>query len=122
MDIVEYVGPGSGSPSPAPYDRVNTTIHKDGYATYHQEITNATLLSNPSASNWHIIGMEWGPTYCKFYTDGVLQFTMSNTAFISKRPEYIVLGNGEGWDNAPNKSGTYPTQTVYDYVRVYNKN
>ena len=121
MDIVEYVGPGSGSPPPAPYDRVNTTVHKDGYATYHQETTNATLLSNPSAPNWHIIGMEWGPTYCKFYTDGVLQFTMSNTAFISKRPEYIVLGNGEGWDNAPNKSGTYPTQTVYDYVRVYNK-
>jgi beta-glucanase (GH16 family) len=102
---------------------VNTTIHKDGYAAYHQEITNATLVSNPNPPNWHIIGMEWGPTYCKFYTDGVLQYTMTNPAFISNRPEYIILSNQEGWGHAPNQYGsTYPTQTVYDYVRVYNKN
>jgi hypothetical protein len=116
IDVCEYLGPASA----APYGRVNTTIHKNGYAApYHQQTTNATTV----ATGWHTVGVEWSPTACKFYTDGILKWTMSDTSFISKHPEMFIISTGFGWGVAPNQTGsTWPVAMQVDYVRVYNKN
>jgi hypothetical protein len=116
MDICEYLGPSNTYPRGC----VNTTIHKDGYDTmYTQSTASHNKVSN---TGWHILALEWAPTYCNFYTDGVLQWTMSDTAFISKRPEFIVLGAGCGWTSPLKPAGnTWPVYMQVDYVRVYNK-
>ncbi len=116
IDVCEYLGPSTV----APHGQVNTTLHKNGYtAPYHQQVTHATTVSN---SGWHILAVEWSPTYYKFYTDGVLTWTLTDTGFISKRPEFILVGNGIGW-TPPNQAGnTWPVYMQVDYVRVYNKN
>ena len=122
MDMCEFLGQ---TPS---YDggKVNTTLHKDGYTTSEQTYDNDHSSTYPPASitdtNWHTIAMEWTPTYCKFYTDNVLTWTMDSIAFISKRPEFILLSSGVTW-LSPNQAGnTWPIYMQVDYVRVYNKN
>ena len=116
IDVCEYLGPSTV----APQGQVNTTIHKNGYnAPYHQQVTHATTVSN---TGWHILAVEWSPTYYKFYTDGVLTWTLTDTAFISRHPELVILGNGIGW-TLPNQPGnTWPVYMQADYVRIYNKN
>ncbi|KAI9437847.1 concanavalin A-like lectin/glucanase domain-containing protein [Russula earlei] len=116
IDVCEYLGPSTT----APQGQVNSTLHKNGYsAPYHQQVTHAYPVSNPG---WHILAVEWSPTYYKFYTDGVLTWTLTDTGFISKHPEFILVGNGIGW-TPPNQAGnTWPALMQVDYVRVYNKN
>jgi len=114
IDVCEYLGPSTA----APQGQVNTTIHKNGYnAPYHQQITNATTVSN---AGWHILAVEWSPAYYKFYTDGVLKWTLTDTAFMSRHPELVILGSGIGW-TPPNQAGnTWPVYMQADYVRIYN--
>jgi hypothetical protein len=126
MDIMEYLGPGTPAP---PYGQVNSTVHYNGYGPTEQSYTDEYSGGNSAGANavsgtgWHIIAMEWSPTNCNFYVDNVLVWTMNNAAFVSKRPEYIILGAGTGWNLPPNQTGNvYPTTVLYDYVRVYNKN
>ncbi len=116
IDICEHLGPGNTDP----FGRVHTTIHKNGYdPAYHQQISNATTVSN---TGWHTIAVEWTPTYYKFYTDGVLTWTLTDTAWISKHPSMVIVGNGLGW-TPPNQAGNvWPVYTMFDYVRIYNKN
>ena len=114
IDICEYTGPGS-----YPGGSVHTTIHKNGYGTYHQSTSNYTSVSN---GGWHIVAVEWTPNHCNFYTDGVLKWSMTNTGFISQHPEYLLFSTGVTW-NSPNQVGnTWPVYMQVDYVRVYNKN
>ena len=114
IDICEYLGPGS-----YPGGSVHTTIHKNAYGSYHQSTSNYTAVSN---TGWHIVACEWTPTYLNFYTDGVLKWSMTNTGFISKHPEYLLYSTGVTW-NSPNQVGnTWPVYMQVDYVRVYNKN
>jgi beta-glucanase (GH16 family) len=116
IDICEYIGPAAT----APRGHVNTTIHKNGYdTTYHQSVSNATPVNN---TGYHIVAVEWTPAYYKFYTDGVLKWTLTDPAFISKRPEFVLLSTGFGW-SPPNIAGnTWPVYMNVDYVRLYNKN
>ena len=118
IDICEYLGPSTTSP----FGRVNTTIHKNGYdEAYHKQLGNDAA---PDVSNggWHTIALEWSPTYYKFYTDGVLTWTVTDTAWISKHPAMLILGSGVGWTPPNSVGNTWPVYMKVDYVRVYNKN
>ncbi len=115
IDICEYLGPSTSYP----YGSVHTTIHKNGYGTYHQSTSNYTSVSS---SGWHIVAVEWTPTYLNFYTDGVLKWTMSNTGFISQHPEYLLFSTVVTWESPNHAGNTWPVYMQVDYVRVYNKN
>ena len=106
-------------------------LHWKGYGVDH-ESTGYTSPNLDLGGGYHIYGMEWTPTQQKFYIDGVLRWTVNNSATspVSNRSEYIWLSS-EVEDSAtvdwagPIPAGGYgsvdttTTKMFVDYVRLY---
>ncbi len=87
-------------------------------------------LFDPGAGNlttsWHTYGMEWTSTYVKFYFDGSVKSTITDTTAIAQlQSMYLLLTNGWGtWPGLPTldqwPSGASDKAQV-DWVRVWKK-
>lgn len=125
------------------WEQINT--ENKAYHTLHSAWGNQTLGKPDQASpakgssaavtsnQWHVYALEWDQTAMKFYVDGVLNFTYTNTGYSDSKyseyhawpfskPFYIIcnqsVGNGS-WAAQPDLQFTYHTE--FDYVRVYQK-
>lgn len=95
--------------------------------------TKAGSNSNTTAGNYHTFGLEWTDTKLTWYVDGVQVFSYAKLANNAEalelgqwpfdKPFYIILnqsvGNGS-WAAAADVTHTY--ETLFDWVRVYQKN
>jgi beta-glucanase (GH16 family) len=71
-------------------------------------------------TGFHKFGLEWSPDYLKFYYDGALKRTISNTTIVSDAVEYIILSGGIlGWDEGDIRNATLPINEKIAYVRVW---
>ncbi len=106
-------------------------LHWNGYDVDHQS-TGYTSPNLDLGGGYHTYGMEWTPTQQKFYIDGVLRWTVDNSASspVSNRSEYIWLSSEVEDSASVDWAGPIPvggygsldtttTKMVVDYVRLY---
>ena len=114
-------------------DTENKTYH-----TVHTHCTYDLHLALPNsgsthtnAANYHVITLDWTPTLLTWYVDGTKAFSYAKTkqSFLLERgqwpydkPFYLILnqsvGNGS-W--AKNCDVNFEYETLFDYVRLYQK-
>jgi beta-glucanase (GH16 family)/regulation of enolase protein 1 (concanavalin A-like superfamily) len=106
----------------------DSNLHWDGYGPSERS-AGSGLVNNPGSTplqgNFHLYGLQWGPTGYQFFIDGTQVW--SSTQGVSQRSEYIYLTSevqNHSWaGNIP--SGGYgslatgQTKMIVDYVRVY---
>lgn len=117
IDIMEYRGQ---EPT-----KILGSVHGPGYAA-GEAISKAYILENDRFdTDFHIFGIEWGPTYINFYVDDVLynQITPSDVTgdWVFDKPFYILMNVAVGGDfvGSPNNETIFPQSMLVDYVRVY---
>lgn len=78
------------------------------------------------ADDFHVTGIEWSPTYIKWYIDGHVYHTLDLTNPINgyrpfNRPFFVLLsiGEGGGYSGPPDATTVTPMTATIDYVRVY---
>lgn len=114
-------------------DTENKTYH-----TVHTHCTYDLHLALPNsgsthtnAADYHVITLDWTPTLLTWYVDGTKAFSYAKTkqSFLLERgqwpydkPFYLILnqsvGNGS-W--AKNCDVNFEYETLFDYVRLYQK-
>ena len=114
-------------------DTENKTYH-----TVHTHCTHDLHLALPNsgsthtnAADYHVITLDWTPTLLTWYVDGTKAFSYAKTklSFLLEKgqwpydkPFYLILnqsvGNGS-W--AKNCDVNFEYETLFDYVRLYQK-
>ncbi|MBC7807618.1 MAG: discoidin domain-containing protein [Akkermansiaceae bacterium] len=71
--------------------------------------------------DYHLFACRWEPGVMIFYVDGVERFRTEKG--VPAEPSFLNLGHGCGSDgglwNGNNQNGTWPQNTLVDYVRVW---
>jgi beta-glucanase (GH16 family) len=116
-------------------NRALAALHWDGYGAEHKTVNNG-LAGAGLATGWHLFALEWTTNFQKFYYDGNLVWTVTNSpaqvpippeAPVSQRSQYLILSSEVRDDNW---AGTIPvagygnrsnstTKMNVDYVRSY---
>ncbi len=120
IDIMELIG---SEPS-----HVYGTIHTHSNGNVQSYSSLYSLSTGTFADDFHTFTTEWSPNLIKFYVDGNLYGTKTNTSvspypwlFDQKFYMLLNLAVGGDWGGVPNASTTFPQQMEVDYVRVYQK-
>jgi beta-glucanase (GH16 family) len=103
-------------------------IHYDSYGKFHKGAGGHIIAPGLHNQEYHVFGLEWSPTFLKFYYDGKLGRTISDPITIPKVDEYILL-TGMAWaetgwvdvdvrENALLNGGGTAKASI-DYVRVF---
>ena len=106
------------------------TIHTNVSYNLHLGAANTGNVTS-TAGEYHLIALEWEPTLLTWYVDGKKAFSYAKSTdadLLSKgqwpfdKPFYLILnqsvGNGS-W--AANCDASFQYETLFDYVRVYQK-
>ncbi len=104
-------------------------LHWDGYAkSTHKGAGGAKPKINNLYDDYHVFGLEWTPTYLRFYFDGKIIKEMTDPKAIPHVSECIIF-SGSSWgvsdwvDGDIRKNEFIQTGEVdkayIDYVRVY---
>ncbi|MGO9110511.1 MAG: sister chromatid cohesion protein PDS5 [Thermoguttaceae bacterium] len=97
-------------------DRVQQTIHWDGYGKDHKSVGHVAKVSG-IMEGWHTFGLRWKPDEYIFYVDG--KETWRTKKAVSQVPEYIKLSDEIGNWGGDIAKATLPDAFLVDYVRVY---
>jgi beta-glucanase (GH16 family) len=93
------------------------------YLTVHAgNLQQGTAFTGPDFSaGFHTFGVDWEPTFIKWYIDGVVRQTVTNAAYLKHTPMYLLLNLAVGgsWPGPPNASTPFPSQVTVDYVAVW---
>jgi len=94
--------------------RIYGTLHENN-AQIYQGIKDGPDYS----AGFHTYGVDWQPTYVKWYIDGV-EFASYNRSMPSD-PMWICLDTAVGgpWGGMPTAATHFPVTYDIDYVRVY---
>ncbi len=119
IDLMEHVGYEQGA--------VHFTVHTAAYNHKLGTQRGASLSIPDAAETFHVYGMEWTPSFIRFYVDGQTVFQHDNPgtgwqAWPFDKPFYLILniacggdwGGREGIDNE-----SLPWRMEVDWVRVY---
>nr|MBX2880789.1 family 16 glycosylhydrolase [Granulosicoccus sp.] len=118
IDIMEFLGDTT--------DRVYHTYH------YFEPKNNWRKISTPSyttrgtdfSQDWHVFGMEWGPSEIIWYVDGVETRRVDTSQYdIANQAMYLLanLAVGGNWPGAPDASTVFPAELEIDYIRAYKR-
>jgi beta-glucanase (GH16 family) len=104
--------------------RFRTQAYHYGLRSNH--LQDSSTYQNPTlAAGYHTYAVDWTPTYIKWYIDGVLQKTHTNSGpnDITATPMHLDIDMylGGSWAGAVGGSTVLPQYMYVDYVRVYNK-
>jgi beta-glucanase (GH16 family) len=96
-------------------NKVYMTLHKNG-----SQVQGRSYTGPDYSAGFHTFGVDWQPTYVKWYLDGVLAATY--TGSMPSDPLYICLNTAVGgaWPGSPDSTTQFPVEYNVDYVRVYN--
>lgn len=106
------------------------TVHTHCTHDLHLALPNSGI-THTNAADYHVITLDWTPTLLTWYVDGTKAFSYAKTkqSFLLERgqwpydkPFYLILnqsvGNGS-W--AKNCDVNFEYETLFDYVRLYQK-
>ncbi len=120
IDIMELIGRQPAT--------TYATIHTSSDATDHDFGNSYTLPTGNFNNAFHVFSVEWSPNLLKFYMDGILYSTQTNTSitpqpWVFNKRFYMLLNLAIGgpWAYAPNSTTIFPQTMEIDYVRVYQK-
>lgn len=93
---------GSNPPRPS---RADIAVHALTEGTDFHEVDSHNMTNSglDLSAAFHKYTVEWDTNYMRFYFDGALVWTMTNTTilnFINQYPMYILLGLGINYDTA----------------------
>ncbi|TWT76465.1 Endo-1,3-1,4-beta-glycanase ExsH [Planctomycetes bacterium CA13] len=98
-------------------DRVQHTLHWDGYGDHHKSKGNVVKV--PDVMNgWHTFGLLWLPEEYIFYVDGK-ETWRTNAGGVCQVPQYMLLSDEVGSWGGDISEAKLPDQFLVDYVRVY---
>ena len=97
-------------------DRVQHTLHWDGYGKDHKSEGNVAKVPGVM-EGWHTFGLWWKPDEYIFYVDG--KETWRTKTGVCQVPEYIKLSDEIGNWAGDIKKAKLPDAFLVDYVRVY---
>ncbi len=137
MDIVEHRHTTSTGYHA---DQATSAVHWDGYTSANHKERGSGMQGANLETGFHTYAVEWTPDHMKYYYDGALVWTLTNTtnanetdtskAPVSQRSEFIYLTaavkSGAFAGTIP--TGGYGSQSAsttkmkVDYVRVYQLN
>jgi beta-glucanase (GH16 family) len=94
--------------------RIYMTLHENSSQIY-QGIKDGPDYS----AAFHTYGIDWQPTYVKWYIDGVE--CASYTKSMPSDPMWICMNTAVGgaWPGSPTSATKFPVNYDIDYVRVY---
>jgi beta-glucanase (GH16 family) len=109
--------------------RYSLGLHWDGYAKGTTKGAGANIrLPNMHDTEYHIFGLEWSPTYLKYYYDGKIVKEITDPKAIPKVAHYIFF-SGSCWGTSDWVDGDIRKNEFIqnggvekgyiDYVRVY---
>jgi beta-glucanase (GH16 family) len=95
-------------------NKVYMTLHRNG-----SQVQGRSYTGPDYSAGFHTFGVDWQPTYVKWYLDGVLAATYSGA--MPSDPLYICLNTAVGgaWPGSPTSATQFPVEYNVDYVRVY---
>ena len=100
-------------------DRVQQTLHWDGYGKAHKSKGQVVKVPGVMAG-WHTFSLLWTPDEYVFYVDGK-ETWRTNAGGVCQVPLYLKLSDEvelKGWAGELAKA-TLPDEFLTDYVRVY---
>lgn len=98
-------------------DRVQHTLHWDGYGKDHQSAGQVAKVPGVM-DGFHTFGLLWTPDEYVFYADGK-ETWRSKAGGVCQVPQYILLSDEIGaWAGDITKA-KLPDRFLVDYVRVY---
>lgn len=94
--------------------RIYMTLHENRTIVY-----NAIKDGPDYSAGFHTYGVDWQPTYVKWYIDGEL--VAGTNRAMPAGPMWICLNTAVGgsWPGAPTSATVFPVNYDIDYVRVY---
>jgi len=103
-------------------------MHYDGYGDDHKGAGRSITAPGLHNNEYHYFGLEWSPTFIKYYYDGKVGNTLTDPKVMVKVDEYILLTGMHwaetGWvqvdvrNNALlNNGGT--ARAYIDHIRVF---
>jgi VCBS repeat-containing protein len=106
IDVMEMLGQNP--------NKVYMTLHKNG-----SQVQGVSKTGPDFSAGFHTFGVDWQPTYVKWYIDGVLSATYNGS--MPSDPLYICLNTAVGgaWPGSPDSTTQFPVEYNIDYVRVY---
>ncbi len=97
--------------------------YNDSSEDHQQDYLKYTL--SYSQAEWVTCTMDWTASYIKFYINGVLVHTVTESTAIPKIPMYLLvdLAIGGHWDfiGLPSGGTGFPFNMEVDYVRVWQR-
>ena len=113
FDIMEYLsrwGPNRFSPA----------FHWDGYNENHKS-TGSTVYFAPDKDGFVTAGLLWLPGVAVLYCNGVEYARWENDRISSVQSYPIFTAVSGGWDNDPIDDAQLPSDSVIDYIRVWQR-
>lgn len=116
LDVME----GSGlNPTQIQVNSHYNDINNNYQQAYLKHTLGYTLI------DWCTCTMDWTPAYIKFYLNGTLVHTITESTAIPKVPMYMLvnLAIGGNWDfiGSPSGGTGFPCAMEVDYVRVWQR-
>lgn len=98
-------------------DRVQQTLHWDGYGAEHQ--SQGHVAEQPGVMDgWHTFGLWWAEDAYRFYIDG-RETWRTDAGGICREPLYLKLSDEIGSWAGKIDEAALPDEFLVDYVRVY---
>jgi beta-glucanase (GH16 family) len=102
------------------------SVHGPGYSGGSAISKSYTLKGGRFDTDFHVFGIEWGPSYINYYVDDVLynQITPADVPgdWVFNKPFFILMNVAVGGNfvGPPSAETVFPQTMLIDYVRVYN--
>ena len=111
IDIMEHVG--------NQLNKIFSTLHHPGHSGASGD-GGTTVITN-ATTDFHKYGMEWNPSYIKFFVDDVPFYTFTNTsAFPFNQNFFIILNVAMGGNFGGTVDPAFTNASMeIDYIRVY---
>jgi beta-glucanase (GH16 family) len=104
-------------------------LHWDGYAKPAHKGTGGNIkMPNIHDTEYHVFGLEWTPTYLKFYCDGKVVKEITDPKAIPHVPEFLYFSGScfgkNDWLEGDVRKNQFiqnggVAEAYIDYVRVY---
>lgn len=111
IDVMEHIGNNQGT--------IYGTLHYPGHSGANGE---GSTTSVPTASTaFHVYSVEWSPTYIKWFIDGTLFRSSTNSQDKPFNHDFFIIMNvamGGNFGGTPDAAFVQSSMDV-DYVRVY---
>lgn len=116
IDIMEICANPNGLNGGNDVTLLHQTVHKGTMA--NQIWSPKGEMGASLASDWHVYGVDWRPTYIAFYLDGKELWRESSMLISTPKAVLLNFGVGGSWCSAPDATTPVSAEMLTDWVHV----